>query len=195
MPHGVASGGAAILRPTVLPNVERAHVTHQFPAITRLGLGGVALLLVLAGSALPAVASPADTARSIAPPTVEEQRLDRAVPQEILRRSGFDALAPRFAHALEGARGYAQAERVVNRHGSALWRRAVDRAQGRGPATGDLSRGDDRPLYWARLALSRELRGVDTSVRHWTTSGARLCTPLWRPPRAASRTSATRAVR
>ncbi|MEU0357600.1 pyroglutamyl peptidase [Streptomyces cyaneofuscatus] len=133
-------------------------MTHQFPAITRLGLGGVALLLVLAGSALPAVASPADTARSTAPPTVEEQRLDRAVPQEILRRSGFDALAPRFAHALAGARGYAQAERVVNRHGSALWRRAVDRAQGRGPATGDLSRGDDRPLYWARLALSRELR-------------------------------------
>ncbi|WP_327217012.1 pyroglutamyl peptidase [Streptomyces cyaneofuscatus] len=131
---------------------------HQFPAITRLGLGGVALLLVLAGSALPAVASPADTAPGTAQPTVEEQRLDRAVPQEILRRSGFDALAPRFAHALEGARGYAQVERAVNRHGSALWQRAVDRAQGRGPATGDLSRGDDRPLYWARLALSRELR-------------------------------------
>ncbi|MGW9301961.1 pyroglutamyl peptidase [Streptomyces cyaneofuscatus] len=135
---------------------------HQFPAITRLGLGGVALLLVLAGSALPAVASPAGTAPATAPgtaqPTVEEQRLDRAVPQEILRRSGFDALAPRFAHALEGARGYAQAERAVNRHGSALWQRAVDRAQGRGPVTGDLSRGDDRPLYWARLALSRELR-------------------------------------
>ncbi len=34
----------------------------------------------------------------------------------------------------------------------------MDRAQGRGPAAGDLSRGDDRPLYWARLALSRELR-------------------------------------
>lgn len=68
-------------------------MTHQFPVMTRLGLGGVALLLVLAGSALPAVASPADTARSTAPPTVEEQRLDRAVPREILRRSGFDALA------------------------------------------------------------------------------------------------------
>lgn len=133
-------------------------MTHQFPAITRLGLGGVALLLVLAGSALPAAASPADTAPATAQPTVEEQRLDRAAPQEILRRSGFDALAPRFAHALEGARGYAQAERAVNRHASALWRRAVDRAQGRGPATGDLSRGDDRPLYWARLELSRELR-------------------------------------
>lgn len=127
---------------------------HQFPATTRLGLGGVTLLLVLAGSALPAVASPADTVL----PTVEEQRLDRAAPQEILRRSGFDALAPRFAHALEGSRSYAQAERAVTRHASALWQRAVDRAQGRGTVTGDLSRGDDRPLYWARLALSRELR-------------------------------------
>ncbi|MFF0056967.1 pyroglutamyl peptidase [Streptomyces microflavus] len=131
---------------------------HQFPATSRLGLGGVTLLLVLTGSALPAVASPADAASGTALPTVEEQRLDRAAPQEILRRSGFDALAPRFAHALEGSRSYAQAERAVTRHASALWQRAVDRAQGRGTATGDLSRGDDRPLYWARLALSRELR-------------------------------------
>ncbi|QKW41625.1 pyroglutamyl-peptidase I family protein [Streptomyces microflavus] len=131
---------------------------HQFPATTRLGLGGVTLLLVLVGSALPAAASPADTDPGTAQPTVEEQRLDRAAPQEILRGSGFDALAPRFAHALEGSRSYAQAERAVTRHASALWRRAVDRAQGRGTVTGDLSRGDDRPLYWARLALSRELR-------------------------------------
>ncbi|MFD4176328.1 pyroglutamyl peptidase [Streptomyces anulatus] len=118
----------------------------------------MALLLVLAGPALPASASPADGARIPTATTVEEQRLDRAAPQEILRRSGFHALAPRFERALKGSDGYAQAERTVTRHASALWRRAVDRAQGRGPATGDLSRGDDRPLYWARLALSRELR-------------------------------------
>ncbi len=31
--------------------------------------------------------------------------------------------------------------------------------QGRGPAGGDLSRDDDRPLYWARLGMTRELRG------------------------------------
>jgi pyrrolidone-carboxylate peptidase len=34
----------------------------------------------------------------------------------------------------------------------------VDRAQGRGPAGGDLSRDDDRPLYWARLGMTREVR-------------------------------------
>ncbi|SCE45922.1 hypothetical protein GA0115253_105521 [Streptomyces sp. Termitarium-T10T-6] len=133
-------------------------MTHQLPATARIGLGGMALLLVLAGSALPAAASPADTSRTPVEATVEEQRLDRAAPQEILRRSGFDTFAPRFERALKHTKSYAQAERTVTRHASALWRRAVDRAQGRGPATGDLSRGDDRPLYWARLALSRELR-------------------------------------
>nr|WP_234386432.1 LysR substrate-binding domain-containing protein [Streptomyces sp. ERV7] len=94
-----------------------------------------------------------------APPTVEERRLDLAVPQEILRRSGFDDVAARFARELDGVRSYRQAERLVTREGAALWRRAVDRAQGRGDAGGDLSRGDDRPLYWARLGMTRELRG------------------------------------
>ncbi|MFG3407429.1 pyroglutamyl peptidase [Streptomyces sp. NPDC048142] len=133
-------------------------MTYQLPTTTRIGLGGMALLLALAGPAPSAGASAADTARTPTATAVEEQRLDRAAPQEILRRSGFDVFAPRFERALQGSRGYAQAERTVTRHASELWRRAVHRAQGRGPAAGDLSRGDDRPLYWARLALSRELR-------------------------------------
>ncbi|GAA4794945.1 hypothetical protein GCM10023220_21600 [Streptomyces ziwulingensis] len=98
-------------------------------------------------------------------PTVEELRLDRAVPQEILRRSGFDAVAPAFARSLDRAGSWAEARRVVSRQGEALWRRAVDRVQGRGPARGDLpqalSRDDDRPLYWARLGMTRELRSWD----------------------------------
>lgn len=90
--------------------------------------------------------------------TVEEQRFDKAVPQEILRRSGFDTVAPRFGQALESARSFRQAERAAAVQGAQLWDRAVDRAQGRGPARGDLSRDDDRPLYWARLGMTRELR-------------------------------------
>jgi pyrrolidone-carboxylate peptidase len=90
--------------------------------------------------------------------TVEERRLDRAVPQEILRRSGFDGVAAELERALAGARSYEQAERIVVREGSRLWTWAVDRAQGRGPAGGDLSRDDDRPLYWARLGMTREVR-------------------------------------
>ncbi|MFJ9897482.1 pyroglutamyl peptidase [Streptomyces sp. NPDC091280] len=115
---------------------------------------GVLGLALLAGFSAPGTAA-ADTTL---PPTVEEQRLDRAVPQEILEHSGFDTVAPEFSHALEGAHSYAQARRIVVREGTALWRRAVDRAQGRGPAGGDLSRDDDRPLYWARLGMTREVR-------------------------------------
>lgn len=81
------------------------------------------------------------------------------MPQEILRRSEFDSVAPGFGRALDGARSYAQAERIVVRQGARLWTRAVDRAQGRGSADGDLSRDDDRPLYWARLGMTREVRG------------------------------------
>ncbi|WP_089101459.1 pyroglutamyl peptidase [Streptomyces hyaluromycini] len=117
----------------------------------RIGVLGIVLLAgALAPTAAQAAAAPS--------PTVEEQRLDQAVPQEILRRSGFDDVAPEFARALESAHSYAQARRVVARQGTVLWRRAVDRAQGRGPTGGDLSRDDDRPLYWARLGMTRQVR-------------------------------------
>jgi len=115
-------------------------------------------LTLLAGLSAPTAASGAAAEPALSP-TVEEQRLDKAVPQEILEHSGFDTVAPEFTHALEAAHTYAQARRVVVREGTALWRRAVDRAQGRGPAGGDLSRDDDRPLYWARLGMTREVRG------------------------------------
>lgn len=126
---------------------------------------GVLGIVLLAGALVPTAAQ-AGTAPS---PTVEEQRLDQPVPQEILRRSGFDDVAPGFARALESAHSYAQARQAVARQGSALWRRAVDRAQGRGPTGGDLSRDDDRPLYWARLGMTREVRtwepGFEVSER------------------------------
>ena len=118
----------------------------------RIGVLGLALL---AGFAAPTTATAAATVPS---PTVEEQRLDKAVPQEILERSGFDDVAPGLTRALEGARSYAQARRILVHEGSVLWRRAVERAQGRGPAGGDLARDDDRPLYWARLGMTREVR-------------------------------------
>jgi len=123
----------------------------------RIGILG---LVLLAGSAAPA--SPAAAAATPAP-TVEEQRLDQAVPREILERSGFDAVPLHFTRALGTARSYAEARKVVVRQGSALWKRAVDRAQGRGPAGGDLSRDDDRPLYWARLGMTREVRTWEPS--------------------------------
>jgi pyrrolidone-carboxylate peptidase len=147
----------------------------------RLDVVGVALLvLALTGSPL-AAADPAPAPAS--PFTVEEQRLDKAVPQEILRRSGFDTVAPRFAQALEGTRSFRQAERAVVRQGAQLWDRAVDRAQGRGPARGDLSRDDDRPLYWARLGMTRELRQWQPEFGLTDTERARLLDRLERSSR------------
>lgn len=134
--------------------------------MVRVRVRGARLALVIASMTFGAVLAPVQAqaqphapATTGAPPTVEEQRLDGAVPQEILRRSGFDDATPRFTRALADVRSYRQADRLVEREGARLWRRAVDRAQGRGPAGGDLSRDDDRPLYWARLGMTRELRG------------------------------------
>ncbi|MGW3254811.1 pyroglutamyl-peptidase I family protein [Streptomyces fungicidicus] len=126
----------------------------------RTGVLGLALLTGLAAPTTTATA--ADTATA---PTVEELRLDGAAPREILRRSGFDDAAPEFALALDRAHSWSQARRAVVREGTGLWRRAVDRAQGRGPAAGDLSRDDDRPLYWARLGMTRELRVWEPGFR------------------------------
>ncbi|MFJ7236205.1 pyroglutamyl peptidase [Streptomyces olivaceus] len=126
------------------------------PIRARIGVLGLALV---AGLAAPASATAAPVTAAAAPaPTVEERRLDGDAPREILRRSGFASAAPAFARGLGRADSYREARRLVAREGSALWRRAVDRVQGRGPARGDLSRDDDRPLYWARLGMTRELR-------------------------------------
>lgn len=142
---------------------------------------GAAGLVLLAGLAAPGPASAADTTTTA--PTVEEQRLDRAAPQEILRRSGFDGVAPELARALADAHSYAQAERLVVRQGSRLWRRAVDRAQGRGPAGGDLSRDDDRPLYWARLGMTREVRSWQPEFDLTETQRAEMVVELERASR------------
>ncbi|MGQ4385901.1 pyroglutamyl-peptidase I family protein [Streptomyces sp. SAS_270] len=131
-------------------------------------------LALLAGLTAPGTATADETASA----TVEEQRLDQAAPQEILRRSGFDSVAPGFARALAASHSYAQAERVVVRQGSGLWRRAVDRAQGRGPAGGDLSRDDDRPLYWARLGMTREVRQWEPAFGLTDTQRAELLDEL-----------------
>ncbi|QDN77831.1 pyroglutamyl peptidase [Streptomyces sp. S1A1-8] len=139
----------------------------------RLGAGVLGLALV-GGLA----AAPTASAAAAAPVTVEEQRLDQAAPQEILRRSGFDTVAPGFARALERAGSFGQAERVVVRQGARLWQRAVDRVQGRGPAGGDLSRDDDRPLYWARLGMTREVRQWAPEFGLTDTQRARLLAEL-----------------
>ncbi|MFF0585771.1 pyroglutamyl peptidase [Streptomyces sp. NPDC003781] len=145
---------------------------------------GVLALALAAGLAAPTTATAAPEAGSAAPaPTVEERRLDGEVPREILRRSGFAAVAPAFARGLGRAGSYREARAVVAREGAALWRRAVDRVQGRGPARGDLSRDDDRPLYWARLGMTRELRTWEPGFGLGERQRAALLTELERTSR------------
>ena len=74
----------------------------------RLDVVGVALLTLAFAAPPLAAADPAPPSGSAPAVTVEEARLDRAVPQEILRRSGFDTVAPRFAEVLQGASSYRQ---------------------------------------------------------------------------------------
>ncbi|MER5562704.1 pyroglutamyl peptidase [Streptomyces sp. NPDC002506] len=128
--------------------------------VAHLGCAVAAMTFCTLLGPAPAEAAPGprQTTAEARQATVEEQRLDQAVPQEILARSGFDDVAPEFTRAIEATRSYGTARQLVEREGTRLWRRAVDRVQGRGPAGGDLSRDDDRPLYWARLGLTRELR-------------------------------------
>ncbi|MGW8395224.1 pyroglutamyl peptidase [Streptomyces lydicus] len=128
--------------------------------MTRTVTTPAAVVLALLAAVAPALTTPAAASpgSGAATPTVEEDRLTLAAPQEILRRSGFDDVREEFGRGLAQLTTYARARRYVADEGRALWRRAVARAQGRGPAGGDLSRDDDRPLYWARLEMTKELR-------------------------------------
>lgn len=106
-----------------------------------------------------------DCPLAAAPLTHEEQRLGLApVPGaeplagQVLQLSGLDRLVAGFRRELRAVTDSQQAAAVVDRHGAALWRAAVERAQA--SAGGLLDRYDDRPLYWARLAMT-------ASVREW----------------------------
>jgi len=123
-----------------------------------------AALLGLAGTLVPTVTAAAapTCADPAAPLTVEEQRLALPKPMEVLQRSGFDRFERVFTPALCALPNAHVAAKVLKAEGRALWEAAVARAQGRLPA-GTLPVTDDRPLYWARLQLTRALR-------QWTPS-------------------------
>ncbi len=96
-----------------------------------------------------------DVARALG---YEEAFLARPEAQQLIDGGGFRAAVRAFEADLCRARSLHQAQRLVHRHAARLWDRAVDRVQGRGPLRGWLSRGDDRPLYWARLSMVAALK-------------------------------------
>lgn len=125
----------------------------------------IVVLLCTAAAVVSGVASaaaPPTCADPAAPLTVEEQRLAQPKTGEVLERSGFDRFAKIFTPALCVLPDDRVAERAMRDQGRVLWEAAVARAQGRLPA-GSLPVTDDRPLYWARLQLTKALR-------QWTPS-------------------------
>src|SRR4051812_36644889 len=83
-----------------------------------------------------AAAASADCFDPAASVTVEEQRLDLPVPQEILRITGYDRFARVFGAVLCATPNARLAAGVVAVQGRLLWTAAVERAQGRAPAPG-----------------------------------------------------------
>lgn len=131
---------------------------------TRLALS----LAVVAGvsAAVPAAmgAQAADVVAAAAPcldqgipGTFEEQLVDRAQPITLIQQAGLAGQEPSFAKELCATTSVAGAKRVISSRASALWSIAVKRAQGT-IRSGLLSAGDDRPLYWTRLQLTRDVR-------------------------------------
>ncbi len=96
--------------------------------------------------------------------TVEEQRLtvpvaagQPAAGPELVDEAGFTPFVDAFGRALCAVPDTRVAAGFLVAEGKALWTMAVARAQGR-LSIGALNRYDDRPLYWARLELTKDVR-------------------------------------
>jgi hypothetical protein len=150
--------------------------TTEGKMIGRLKLSGRREFGVLAPTALLGAMLAANLAHAAPPPAqcvdptiplvLEEQRLGNLLPgttvpapQRIMEASGFDRFGPEFEQKLcnGGPGNYRAAWAIVTTEGEKLWRAMVDRVQGR-HVEGDLPQSDDRPLYWARLTMTKVLR-------------------------------------
>ncbi|WP_328972144.1 pyroglutamyl peptidase [Streptomyces sp. NBC_00239] len=106
--------------------------------------------------ALAATTDPACRTTATAPLDAEQARLADPRTTALTERSGLGDFVRRFPAALCTARTAGEAADLVDAWGEALWWSAVHRAQGRRTA-GTLAPGDDRPLYWVRLAMTVQL--------------------------------------
>ena len=153
--------------PTRRRTIPHAPPTPPVPTLAVTAVATLAAALAAVPSAAPATgAGPRpDCYDASLPTTVEESRLSvRTAPDQepasdqLLRAGGFDRFADDFDRRLCRATTLAAAKREAARHGTRLWRTAVDRAQGRRPDLGTIDAYDDRPLYWAHLRATRALR-------------------------------------
>jgi len=92
------------------------------------------------------------------PLTAEEDLLSRPEPARFVEAGGFADALRAFDRDICAAGSLREARAVVRDHARALWRSAVARAHGGESAGATLDGGDDRPLYWTRLAMAATLR-------------------------------------
>lgn len=111
---------------------------------------------------VPRPAAPCLTGEAVL--TVEEERIGlplteggRSAAARFTRAAGFGPLIQSFYRDLCGAQSLVEAEGIVTGRGQELWDLAVARAQGE-REIGTIDRYDDRPLYWARLQMTKALR-------------------------------------
>ncbi|RSS80020.1 pyroglutamyl peptidase [Streptomyces sp. WAC06614] len=139
-------------------------MTFLTRSVTPTLLRRAATVAVLLASTLPlaatAPAHAASGASCTASPTArldpEQTRLTDPRTTALVARAGLSAFVDRFPAALCTVRRPAEAGPLLDAWGEALWQASVHRAQGKRPG-GDLAAGDDRPLYWARLAMTAAL--------------------------------------
>ncbi|MEU6313238.1 pyroglutamyl peptidase [Streptomyces sp. NPDC047014] len=123
-------------------------------ALLALVLPPVAASPAYAYPASPAADAPAGCRTSpSAPLDAEQARLADARTTALVERGGLGDFVRRFPAGLCTARSTAEARQLADSWGESLWQASVRRAQGQRPG-GDLAPGDDRPLYWARLAMT-----------------------------------------
>lgn len=87
---------------------------------------------------------------------VEEALVYEPAPRELLAESGLDRVAADFAAELCSLTGTDGLSALVEERARGLWQKGILAARAMG-ADGELD-ADDRPLYWARLAMTGALR-------------------------------------
>jgi len=106
------------------------------------------------------------------PLVVEEARLPYTLPnnppatglqseswaQQMIEGAGWQNFGPAVVDRLCNTRDLDDAQDLVLRKGTELWRMAVARAQQIGPVTGSAYYSDDRPLYWTRMQVRAAIR-------------------------------------
>ncbi len=145
------------------------HVTRRAALVaanfTTVGAVAAATLIATGDPApLPERPAGADCYATDVPLTVEEQRIvlplpgdDRPAARRFVEAAGFEEVVDGFQRALCTTGDLGAATATARDAGAQLWRTAVERAQG-ATSTGTIDRYDDRPLYWARVTMSRALR-------------------------------------